>query len=89
MGAAMSKLKIRVFHGYYGCDTGCCGHIIEVENGKGPGRDIYSFKFSHPYNEDFKEWATEFAQDYIKSKHPNCYDSIDWDTLEYKDVSDD
>lgn len=83
----MSKLKIRVFHGYYGCDTGCCGHIIEVEDSKGQCH-IDHFEFTHPGDGNFKEWATEFAQDYIRSHHPECYDSIEWASLECQDVSD-
>lgn len=85
------KLKIRVLHAYYGCDTGCCGHIVEVEDAE-TGKDLTrgsTFEFSHPYDEDFKQWAIEFAQEYIKREHPQCFDSIDWDTVEYKDVSSD
>lgn len=84
----MSKLKIRVLHTEYGCDTGCCGHIVEVEDLETGKEHQSSFEFTHPYGEDFKQWAIELAQKYIKKKHPHCYDSIDWNTVEYKDVSD-
>ena len=30
-------MKILVLHTGYGCDTGCCGHAIEVED-LAPGR---------------------------------------------------
>lgn len=81
------KILVRVLHGYYGCDTGCCGHFVELEDSDGKVTES-SFDFSHPYGDDFKEWATNLAQEYVRKKHPDCYDSIDWDTIEYKDVSD-
>lgn len=81
------KIKVRVLHAYYGCDTGCCGHFIEMEDSDGKITES-SFEFTHPYGEDFKEWATKFAQEVVKDKFPNCYESIDWDTLEFRDVSD-
>lgn len=49
------KVKVRritVLHSYYGCDTGCCGHIIEVD-----GQQHGEFKFTHPCGEDFRKWA--------------------------------
>lgn len=81
------KLKVRVFHGYYGCETGCCGHFIEVEDDSGK-TVADKFEFSHPYDEEAKQWATELAQKYILEKHPDCYDTIDWDSIEFKDVTD-
>lgn len=81
------KIIVRVLHTTYGCDTGCCGHFVEMQDENGKVTET-SFQFTHPHGDDFKEWATEFAQKEIKKKYPTCYDSIDWDTLEYKDVSD-
>ena len=34
--------RILVLHRGYGCDTGCCGHYIEVD-----GREV-AFLFEHP-----------------------------------------
>jgi hypothetical protein len=25
------KAQVKVTHGWYGCETGCCGHSIEIE----------------------------------------------------------
>lgn len=81
------KLKILVYHTEYGCDTGCCGHRIEVQKVDGK-YDISHFEFTHPYGDDPKTWALELAQKFIKKHHPECYDKIDWDTLDYSEVSD-
>jgi hypothetical protein len=67
---SLLKGRIVVLHAYYGCDTGCCGHIFEV-NGI-PGE----FTFSHPYGEDFREWAEdlvrqEYGEDHVKD--------LDWE----------
>lgn len=71
-------MKIRVFHAEYGCDTGCCGHIVELEDGR------HSFEFEHPYkNEDSQEWALSLARDIIERYWPECINTIDWDTFEY------
>jgi len=38
----MSKHRIIVTHTSYGCDTGCCGHVVEID-GEIAGR----FAFGH------------------------------------------
>lgn len=35
-------MRVVVYHAGYGCDTGCCGHVIEL-NGEEHG-----FEFIHP-----------------------------------------
>lgn len=84
----MSKLRIRVYHSLRGCETGCCGHRIEVE-----GKDCEPFDFDHaPKNstdDEKKQWAVEFAQMSVKDKWPDCYDSIDWDSIQIDEVQDD
>ena len=77
-------MKVKVYHSYYGCDTGCCGHVVEVG-------DKEKFEFTHPYDEvvaDFNKWALEFAQATVKREWPQCYDKIDWSTLQVEDISD-
>lgn len=81
------KYKAIVYHRDYGCDTGCCGHYVEIKNEN--GRTIGGqFEFSHPYDKDYKEFARDLVETYVKKTHPECLDSIDWDTLEYSEVSD-
>jgi hypothetical protein len=67
--------KIRVYHSYYGCDTGCCGHIIEID-----GERVGRFHFDHPYEE---QEPLEFAKKLIESKlgKEHCQD-LDWEHAE-------
>lgn len=80
-------MKILVYHTYYGCDTGCCGHRIEFY----PTDDdkcYQSFEFDHAEKgQDLKEYARELAENFIKRHHPHCLDTIDWSTLEVEAAS--
>lgn len=40
--AAKPNLRVIVFHSGYGCDTGCCGHVVQLG-------DKESFAFDHPW----------------------------------------
>jgi hypothetical protein len=65
-------MKIRVLHAYYGCDTGCCGHILEIDDEEVEG----SFVFSHPDD-------LEVLRAYILKHVPKeCHESIDWPSIE-------
>lgn len=79
-------MKIRVYHGYYGCDTGCCGHWVEVEGDSG---GIYDqFEFGHPGGiEDKKAYARELIEPILKRHYPQCIDTIDWDTIDISGVT--
>lgn len=70
-------MRIRVYHDYYGCETGCCGHTIEFSK---DGEEDLRFEFDHP---ESREEALEMAQHFIMTRHPECYDSIDWDAMEF------
>ena len=48
--------KVIVYHQFYGCDTGCCGHIVEMD-----GKRVGGFEFIHPSNESEAE-AKAFAR---------------------------
>lgn len=77
------KLIVVVEHGMYGCDTGCCGHYIEIDGDEVPG----SFHFDHPgYKDDFREWATEFAKEWVESKfgEDHAFD-LDWENCRISD----
>lgn len=75
----MSERKVVVYHQGYGCDTGCCGHVIEVNDEEVRG----SFDFSHPYGADHLAWAKEFVRENLDEAHAadldweNCYVSED------------
>lgn len=52
--------RVVVLHRGYGCDTGCCGHVVEID-----GEAIGQFEFSHPdtATDDFRVWAEELIRD--------------------------
>lgn len=73
-------MKVRVYHAGYGCETGCCGHVVELG---GHTR----FEFEHPWDEktaeDRMEWARQLAEKTIRKHWPDCLPQIDWSTLEF------
>lgn len=86
------SIRVRVYHDFYGCETGCCGHVVEIQDGRYGSKDTRdSFDFTHCYEKGQKEqreWARELAEAQIKYRWPECLPHIDWDTLEIE-VSDD
>lgn len=40
--------KVIVYHGGYGCETGCCGHWVELQHEDGTSQE--RFEFGHPEN---------------------------------------
>jgi hypothetical protein len=85
-------MKILVYHAYYGCDTGCCGHRIEFYPGDELEGCFQEFEWNHAPEDpnEQKAWAKNIAHYFIKNHHPECLDTIDWDSLEvdassYKD----
>jgi len=65
-------VKIRVLHAYYGCDTGCCGHILEIDDEE----EYSTFEFGHPD-------SVEKLREYILKHVPKeCHESIDWESIE-------
>lgn len=63
-------MKVIVYHSYYGCDTGCCGHIVELDNGK------TKFEFSHPYDEDTRQFAKDLIKSTFGEEHIK---DLDWE----------
>lgn len=74
----MTKKQVRLYHAGYGCETGCCGHVIEIG-------DDERFEFTHPYGENLKTWAKSTVIEAFGEEH--CKD-IDWDDIDVEDVSD-
>lgn len=71
-------VRVVVYHGYYGCDTGCCGHYAEFEDGSQS-----QFDFDHPWTNDEEErrkWAIEFAQEMVEKKFGKEHVAdLDWE----------
>lgn len=73
----MKTVRVVVYHGSYGCDTGCCGHYVELDNGQ---RVFDSWTFDHPGREDFRAWAIEYAQDAVRHAYGDDHVAdLDWD----------
>ena len=68
-------MRVIVYHSGYGCDTGCCGHTVEME--KDDGTTSSKFTFSHPFSEDFREFAINLVREEFGEEHVA---DLDWDS---------
>ena len=70
-----------VYHETYGCDTGCCGHVIKLSGCENPDDNHSSFEFDHPmisrsqyadtaaYEAALLEWARDFVHRELGAEH--------------------
>lgn len=66
-------MKVLVMHNYYGCDTGCCGHTIVVDDDFDNGE----FIFDHPWrNDNFRTWAEDLVGRELGWEHVS---DLDWE----------
>ena len=63
--------RIIVSHRFYGCDTGCCGHVIKVDD-----EQVGGFHFDHPYDDDLRKWAEDLIARELGREHVA---DLDWD----------
>lgn len=63
-------MKVVVYHSYYGCATGCCGHRVELDDGQ------YNFVFGHPYGDDQMEFAKHLVSTTFGEQHVA---DLDWE----------
>lgn len=68
-----------VVHAYYGCDTGCCGHVAIALDCTGEEVARSGFESSHPYGDDPKTWAVSFANERFRGV------PLDWERCEVSD----
>jgi len=64
--------RVIVYHGMYGCDTGCCGHIVEIKDGEDTIKS--DFNFSHPYDRDPREYAKKLVKESFGEDHVADFD---------------
>ena len=78
-------MKVVVLHSYYGCDTGCCGHVVRLNDED--GEQIGEFEFTAAGSkEDRKAWAIEFAREKIEREYPGTHTfDLDWDNCDVRD----
>lgn len=63
--------RIVVLHRPYGCETGCCGHVVEVDGTEG------GFYWDHPYGADS---GRAFAERLIERElGPGHVADLDWE----------
>ncbi len=62
--------KIVVYHRHYGCDTGCCGHAVSMDDDEG------KFLFEHPYGQDPQAFARELVIEALGKEHVA---DLDWE----------
>ena len=66
------NLRVIVYHGSFGCDTGCCGHYVQMGGEE-------EFKFDHPsYRGDRKDFVKKLVTDTFGAEHVT---DIDWDNV--------
>lgn len=71
-GDRAQLVKFVVYHSSYGCETGCCGHVVEPEDGPG-----YRFQFIHPdRGEDHRAFAESLLREEFGEEHVA---DLDWD----------
>lgn len=59
--------RVLVTHDAYGCDTGCCGHIVSVEM---DGIEIgHRFSFDHPWGVDARKFAESLVREEFGDDH--------------------
>jgi hypothetical protein len=75
--------RVTVSHRPYGCDTGCCGHVVQVDDEEA----FDSFQFDHPYftgpeehrDRAYREFAEQLVREELGEEHvkdldwENCY----------------
>jgi hypothetical protein len=74
-------VRLIVCHRFYGCDTGCCGHALEVYGDQADWDHGFphaeEWTFAHPYSKDDPlEWAKELVRDEFGEEHVA---DLDWE----------
>lgn len=76
-------MKVFVQHEGYGCDTGCCGHVVsfDLEPGEKAPCGLLDatgfFIFGHPdWSEDRRAWAEELIREECGPEHVA---DLDWE----------
>jgi hypothetical protein len=68
-------MKVIVYHAYYGCDTGCCGHRIELQYPDEMVRE--AFDFGHCLSDqDPIDFARQLVTEQFGEQHVA---DLDWD----------
>ncbi len=66
--------RVIVLHDGYGCESGCCGHVVEIDD-----KQIGQFDFSHPKNRTpavIRDYIEMIVTEQAGAEHVV---DIDWD----------
>lgn len=72
--------RVVVYHSGYGCETGCCGHVVSVDD-----KDVGRFSFSHPDSNseaDRLAYARELVASELGEEHVA---DLDWENCQVHD----
>jgi hypothetical protein len=67
--------RVIVYHSGYGCDTGCCGHAVQL--GEGPD-DVFEFEHPEP-GQDPVDFARDLITRTVGAEHVA---DLDWEHCE-------
>jgi hypothetical protein len=71
--------RVVVYHRGYGCETGCCGHAVNIDADADDGPE--KFSFGHPGdNEDPRDYAEKLVR--LKYGEEHVAD-LDWDNCHH------
>ncbi len=73
-------MKLVIYHTYYGCDSGCCGHRVETKDGD-PRK--FAFTFDHARSESAEDKAL-FAAELVGE---GALKDVDWEASDVRDYS--
>jgi hypothetical protein len=61
--------RVIVYHREFGCDTGCCGHVVDVDGAQ-------EFYFEHPYGDPPRKFAEDLVRSVFGEEHVA---DLDWE----------
>jgi len=73
-------VKVIVYHTSYGCESGCCGHAVELQDDVDCAVSS-RFTFDHPRGltgdkEKLRQWVEDVIADELGKEHVK---DLDWD----------
>ncbi len=73
-------MKVIVYHRPYGCDTGCCGHVVEIQYENGESEESFQFKHAGYQFGGKIEEPLEFAKRLVTEEFGvEHVKDLDWD----------
>ena len=77
-------VRVIVYHASYGCDTGCCGHVVEMRDSDDKFVKRGQFEFMPPNSDEDKlEWARRLVVKEFGAEH---VDDLDWENCHVLDI---